>query len=175
MDPSRNSRNPAPVRTRYRTSPPGVVVGLLVLLLAAGTMRAETPENSLGSAEGIASLNRKENPDLRKTGNGVFTNALLGADAAVRVLDTYSTMRMLHNRCNGDPSVRVCNEEMFLPDAITHSKATMYSYEGAVWFAETLAVHKLAKHHRRLARLIPAVDIGTTLPFAVNNLRLPLN
>ena len=201
MDLSRNSSNPATVKTQStrgksdsacapesmpqklrlpvvhasRAGKTGLVIGLLVLLMPAGTMQAESPENDLGSGEGIVALNRREIPDQRKTGIGALTNTLLGAEAAVHVLDAYSTLRMLHNKCNGDPSVRVCNKEMFLPDSITHSKATMYGYEGAVWFAETLAVHKLAKHHQRLARFIPAVDIATTLPFAVNNLRLPLN
>jgi hypothetical protein len=201
MDPSRNSSNPATVKTQStrgksdsayapksplqklcssavqasRAGKTGLVIGLLVLLMPASTIQAESSGNDLGPAEGIVALNRKEIPDQRKSGIGALTNTLLGADAAVHVLDAYSTLRMLHNRCNGDPSVRVCNQEMFLPDSITHSKSTMYGYEGAVWFAETLAVHKLAKHHRRLARLIPVVDIATTLPFAVNNLRLPLN
>lgn len=197
MDPSRNSTNPATVKTQTtrgkshsacaperklhltvvrasRAGKTGLVVGLLVLLMSSSKMQGESPGDDLGPAEGIVALNRKEVPEQRKTGIGALTKTLLGADAAVHVLDAYSTLRMLRNRCDGDPSVRVCNEEMFLPDSITHSQATMYGYEGAVWFAESVAVHKLAKHHPRLARFIPAVDIATTLPFAVNNLRLPL-
>jgi hypothetical protein len=100
---------------------------------------------------------------------------LLTADAAARALDGYSTVRMLRNRCNGDPTVPVCNEENFLPDFITRSNGAIYGYEGGVWLAQVLVVRKLQRHHPRWAKFIPAIDIATTLPFAVNNLRLPVN
>jgi hypothetical protein len=98
---------------------------------------------------------------------------LIGADGIVRALDGYSTERMLKNRCNGDLSVPVCNEEIFLPDSITRSSSTLYTYEGAVWFTELVATRTVARRHRKLAALIPAINIATTLPFVIRNLRAP--
>lgn len=118
---------------------------------------------------------RMVNPEPPKSSIGKFTKVLLVADAATRMFDAYSTVRMLRNRCGADASVPVCNEEMFLPDAVTRSSATIYGYEGGVWVSQVLAVHQLSRHHRRLARLIPILDMATTLPFAVNNVQLPIH
>lgn len=153
---------------------PGVAV-IAVLLLSATVLRAESPTSTSGSGEGITSQRRIESPEPRNVRMKVSLKALLVADAATRALDGYSTVRMLRNRCNGDLSVPVCNEEDFLPDFITRSSGTIYAYEGGVWLAQVLAVRRLEKRHPRLARLIPTIDIVTTLPFAVKNLRLPVN
>jgi hypothetical protein len=154
----------------------GAVV-LLVFLLAATASNAETPDGNSdsGSSEGIISQRRIESPETRKNGLGRSVRILLFADAATRALDGYSTARMLRNRCNGDLTVPVCNEEMFLPDFITRSSGRVYGYEGGVWLAQAFVVRRVEKHHPRVARLIPILDISTTLPFAVNNLRLPVN
>lgn len=119
-------------------------------------------------------MSRIAKAEPAQTRIGKFTMVLLAADGAVRALDAYSTVRMLRNRCNGDLSVPVCNEEMFLPDAVTRSKTRVYAYETSAWIMQVVAVRGLSRHHRRLARLVPALDIATTLPFAVNNLRLPI-
>lgn len=151
-----------------------VTIVVLVLLTNASAMQAESPDSASASAENIASA-RIVNPEPPKARIGALTNLLLGASAVTRALDGYSTARMLRNRCNGDLSVPVCNEEMFLPDPFTQSKATIYGYESGMWIAQVLAVQRISKHHQKLARLIPALDVATTLPFAVNNLRLPIN
>ena len=150
------------------------VLVFVLFLLSAASLRAESPDNPSETDEGITSQKRIESPEAAgKRGIGASLKVLLAADAATRALDGYSTVRMLRNRCNGDRSVAVCNEEMFLPDFITHSQGSIYGYEASAWVAQSFAVHKLAKRHPRLARLIPAIDIATALPFAVNNLRLP--
>jgi hypothetical protein len=159
---------------RERLVSAAVALVFVLFLFSAILSRAESAENELGKGEGITSQKRVESPEsAEKRGIGVSLKVLLAADAATRALDGYSTVRMLRNKCNGDRSVAVCNEEMFLPDFITHSQGSIYGYEAGAWVAQSFAVHKLAKRHPRLARLIPAIDIATALPFAVNNLRLP--
>jgi hypothetical protein len=147
---------------------------MVVLLMSAGAMKGESPDSDSTSAEGIASM-RMVNPEPPKNSMGKLTKVLLATDAATRMFDAYSTVRMLRNRCGSDATVPVCNEEMFLPDAVTRSSATIYGYESGVWISQVLAAHQLSRHHRQLARLIPILDIATTLPFAINNLRLPIN
>jgi hypothetical protein len=153
----------------------GAVV-LVGSIWTATASRAETPDGDSdpGSSEGIISQRRVESPDSRKSEIAKSIRFLMVADAATRALDGYSTARMLRNRCNGDLTIPVCNEEMFLPDFITQSKGAIFGYESGVWLAQAFIVHRVAKHHPRVARLIPALDIATTLPFAVNNLRLPV-
>lgn len=152
-----------------------VALVVVVLVLTGTPLTAESPDTDPESSEGITSQKQIESPQSKKNGVGRSIKFLLVADAATRALDGYSTVRMLRNRCNGDLTVPVCNEEMFLPDFITRSRGGVYGYEGGVWLAQAFVVHKLAKHHHRLARFIPTFDIVTTLPFAVHNLRLPVN
>lgn len=146
-----------------------------VLLSGVTAISAESPKDDPGLSDGIALRSRIESPNPREQRFGASLKILLASDAAVRALDGYSTARMLRNRCNGVSTAPVCNEENFLPDFLTRSNGAIYGYEGGVWLAQALVVHKLAKHHQRLAKLIPTLDIATTLPFAVNNLRLPVN
>lgn len=110
-----------------------MVTGLLVLLLAVPVLRADSSDSEPGSGEGVAVQRRVESPEARKGGIGRMTAMLLAADAATRALDGYSTTRMLRNRCDGNLSVPVCNEEMFLPNFITRSRGTVYGYESGVW------------------------------------------
>lgn len=152
-----------------------MVVLAAVLLPAPTAINAESPKDAPDLGDGIAPHRPMESPSAREGRLGTSLKILLASDAAVRALDGYSTVRMLRNRCNGDRSVPVCNEEDFLPDFLTRSNGAIYGYEGAAWLAQALVVHKLAKHHPRLAKLIPTLDIAGTLPFAVNNLRLPVN
>ena len=151
------------------------VLLLLVLLFSWPAARAESPESISESDAGITSQKQSASPDEGKAGLDKSLKLLLAGDAVARALDGYSTVRMLRNRCNGDPSVPVCNQEDFLPDFITRSTGAIYAYEGGVWLAQVILVRKLHKHHPRLAKFIPAIDMAVTLPFAVNNLRLPVN
>ena len=153
----------------------GSAVFGFILLVPVTPLRAESPGHERGTGERVASQRRIGSPDARHGRFKVSLKILLAADAAARALDGFSTVRMLRNRCDGDLSVPVCNEEMFLPDFITRSSGAVYGYEAGMWIAQVVVVHKLAKHHQRLPRFIPTVDVVTTLPFAVNNLRLPLN
>jgi len=147
---------------------------MVALLMSAGAMKGESPASESSSAEGFV-LTPAVNPELPKNGIGKLTKVLLATDAATRMFDAYSTVRMLRNRCGSNATVPVCNEEMFLPDAVTRSSATIYGYEGGVWVSQVLAVRQLSRHHSRLARLIPILDMATTLPFAINNVQLPIN
>ena len=151
-----------------------IAITMIVLLLNAGEMKGESPAGESSSIVGIA-LTPTVKPEPPKNSMAKSTKLLLAADAATRMFDAYTTARMLRNRCGRNTTVPVCNEEMFLPDAVTRSSATIYGYEAGVWISQALAVHELSRHHRRFARLIPILDMATTLPFAVNNLRLPIN
>ena len=155
--------------------PAVVVITFAVVFMNAFEFKAESLNDNPKSGEEISTLRQVENPEPAKSGMKRSLKMLMTADAAVRALDGYSTVRMLRNRCDDDRSVPVCNQEDFLPDFITRSRGTIYAYEGGVWLAQMLAVRKLQKHHPRLAKLIPAIDITTTLPFAINNLRLPVS
>ena len=152
-----------------------VVAALVMVLLTTSFSWAESGDGDPAPGEGIAVQRRVEIPRARREGMGRMTKLLLGADAAARALDAYSTVRMLRNRCNGDLSVPVCNDEMFLPNFVTRSKGMIYGYEGTAWLTQVFVVQRLSKHHPRIARFIPTFDMATTLPFAVNNLRLPVN
>jgi len=109
---------------------------------------------------------------------GAATWTLLAADGAARALDAYSTHRMLRNQCGSRqnaPADPTCNVEDYLPHVISAHESALYAFEGTAWLTEYLSVRFLVnKHHPRLARLIPLIDVCVTAPFAVNNLTLPI-
>ncbi len=89
--------------------------------------------------------------------------SLLVADAFSRGLDCYSTRRMLSR---GD-------REMSLPMFIAGHSVTMAAFSGAMVAANYLTARQLESHrHRKLARIVTAVDLGQDLPWAIHNLFL---
>lgn len=90
---------------------------------------------------------------------------LLGADAATRGLDTYSTWW----------AESAGNKEGVLPGWIANHPPVMAIYSASIVGAQYYAARKLTEHHHRgLAHLAAALDISVTLPFAVHNLFLPV-
>jgi hypothetical protein len=89
---------------------------------------------------------------------------LLSADAAVRQVDVVSTRMMLERG----------NRELFLPSSIVNHAATMELYSGAVvaanWYASQLLIRS---GHRRLARIVMAVDVAQDGFWAFHNFTLP--
>ncbi len=91
--------------------------------------------------------------------------ALLGADAAVRGLDTYSTWW----------AESAGNKEGVLPGWIANHPPVMALYSVSIVGAQYYAARKLfAHHHARIAHLVTAVDVSVTAPFAIHNLFLPV-
>ena len=107
-----------------------------------------------------------------------LTWTLLAADGGARMLDAYSTQRMLRNSCNSRQQrvgVSTCNYEQNLPGFIASNRSGIYAFEGAVWLTEVGATRFLIQHHhRRLARFISLIDFASTTSFAVNNLTLSI-
>jgi hypothetical protein len=92
-----------------------------------------------------------------------LTWALLAADAASRGLDVYSTRRMIANG----------HRELFLPQAIAKQPAAMAAMEAGDLALQYWAARRLEKaHHRKLARIALAIDIGQDAPWAIRNLYL---
>jgi hypothetical protein len=90
-------------------------------------------------------------------------NLLTVGNVLSRALDTYSTRKMLKEG----------NHEMFLPNSVVDSTPKMAGYSGGVALADWFAQHELAKHgHPKLAHLLTGLDMGSTLPYAINNLTL---
>jgi len=90
--------------------------------------------------------------------------ALLTADVAIRNLDVVSTRVMLERG----------NRELFLPPVIVHHTPAMALYSNAVVAANWYASRTLAKHgHRKLARMVLAVDIAEDGYWAIHNFTLP--
>jgi len=86
-------------------------------------------------------------------------------DASARILDAYSTNKMLKTPTN---------HEKFLPDVIAHHEAALYGYGASVLFAEFIACRTMAKHHHeKLARRLPLIDASSVFPWALHNLTLP--
>ena len=88
---------------------------------------------------------------------------LLAADAATRGLDVYSTRRMIANG----------HRELFLPQAIAKRTAAMTVMEaGDLALQYWVARHLEKAHHRKLAHIALAIDIGQDAPWAIRNLYL---
>ena len=88
---------------------------------------------------------------------------LLVGEALVRGLDVYSTHRAYMQG----------NREVCLPNAIAHHTLAMAAYsEGIVILDWQVSRFLDRHHHKRLALLLPLVDIAVTAPFAIRNLRL---
>ena len=107
-----------------------------------------------------------------------LTWTFLAADGGARMLDAYSTQRMLKNSCSSGKQmvgVSTCNYEQNLPRFIANNAGGIYAFDGAVWLTELGATRYLIQHrHRRLARFIPFIDFVSTTSFAVNNLTLSI-
>lgn len=122
----------------------------------------DAPDPNVSSSVSPAVFQPPPKPQVPKPD---WTGRLLTmADVGTRALDAYSTRRMLQGP----------NHEKFLPDAISGSNLGMGLYSGGMAGLNWLAQHELQKHgHPKLAHALQAVDIGATLPYALNNLRLP--
>jgi hypothetical protein len=60
--------------------------------------------------------------------------------------------------------------EKCLPDIIAGNTPGMILYSGGIVALDYLAARELSKHHhRRLAHVLTAIDVGMTLPFAIHN------
>jgi hypothetical protein len=88
---------------------------------------------------------------------------LLAADASSRALDVYSTHEML---------LKGWHEEI-LPNFLVKNTAVMATYSAGTVALDYFVTRRLEQHHhRKLARLITAIDLGQDLPFAIHNLVL---
>jgi hypothetical protein len=111
----------------------------------------------------IALVAEAQLPDAPKPHRNRVEFALLAADAASRGLDVYSTRRMIANG----------HKELFLPQAIAKRPAAMAAMEAGYLALQYWAARKLEKtHHRKLARIALAIDIGQDAPWAIRNLYL---
>jgi len=86
---------------------------------------------------------------------------LLVADLGSRALDVYSTRRSLSEG----------NHEMFLPGIVANHTVTMTAYSAGSVALDWWITRKLERHgHRRIARIITAIDLAQDAPWAVRNL-----
>ena len=152
------------------------VASVLLVLVFAPLVKAELPNEPMTAMEGAFTRGLQLPTAASKPHIDAATWTLLGADAAARALDGYSTHRMFKTDCSFEhkrPTARLCNYEQFLPDFVSHHVSALYAFEGTTWFTQYLAVRFLVKHHHpRIARFIPLIDVLSTTSFAVNNLTL---
>lgn len=149
-----------------------------LFFLLAPLVLAETPKAANSELEGGMILRRPLPAETARPRIDRLTWTILAADGGARVLDAYSTHRMLKNNCSSGlqmAGTSTCNYEQYLPGFISNNVSVLYSFEGAVWLSEFEATRLLVQHHhRRLARLIPSIDFLSTTSFAVNNLTLSI-
>ena len=147
-------------------------------LLLAPLMMAETPLAANSELEGGLLVTRPLPAETARPRIDRLTWTILAADGGARALDAYSTQRMLKNSCSSGlkrTGTSTCNYEQNLPQFITSRASGIYAFDGAVWLSEFAATKFLVRHHhRRLARLIPLLDLLSTTSFAVNNLTLSI-
>ena len=150
----------------------------LLLLVFAPLLMAETPTMPNSDLEGGLILRSSPPAVPAKLHIDGLTWSLMAADGSARMLDAFSTQRMLKNACSSGQTrvgVSTCNYEQYLPGFITNHESAIYAFDGAVWLSEFAATRFLIQHrHRRLARLIPFLDSISTMSFAVNNLTLSI-
>jgi hypothetical protein len=148
----------------------------LLLLFFAPLLKAETPSAPSLDFEGGFAYRRPIPNQVERPRIDRLTWTFLAADGGARILDAYSTRRMLKNSCSSEQpmvGVSTCNYEQNLPKFIANSAGGIYAFEGTVWLTELAATRFLIQHHhRRLARLVSLVDFMSTTSFAVNNLTL---
>jgi hypothetical protein len=139
-------------------------------------LMAETPSAPSLDFEGGFAYRRPIPNQVERPRIDRLTWTLLAADGGARILDAYSTQRMLKNSCSSSKQmvgVSTCNYEQNLPGFIANNSQGIYAFEGAVWLTELGATRFLIQHHhRRLARLVSLVDFMSTTSFAINNLTL---
>ncbi|WP_348264272.1 hypothetical protein P8935_06995 [Telmatobacter sp. DSM 110680] len=149
--------------------------GVLFLFLLAPLLMAKTPGPAKSDLESAFVLK----PPAAQTARpriDRLTWTFLAADGGARMLDAYSTTRMLKNNCSSGQKmvgVSTCNYEQNLPAFIANSTGSIYAFDGAMWLSELGATRFLIRHHhRRIARFISILDFASTTSFAVNNLTL---
>ena len=102
-------------------------------------------------------------PDAPKPQVDRLEWSLLAADGGVRVLDVYSTRRMLSQG----------NHEVLLPREIADHTWALSLYSAGMVGLQYGVARFLVKHrHRRLAHAVTMVDIGEEVGLDVDNLRL---
>ena len=152
---------------------------VLFSLLLAPLMMAETPLATNNELEGGLMMVRRPLPtETARPRIDTLTWSFLAADGGARVLDAWSTRRMLKNNCSSGVQIAgtsTCNYEQNLPGFIANSTAGIYAYDGAAWLSEFAATRFLVRHHhQRLARFVSLMDFLSTTSFAVNNLTLSI-
>ena len=89
----------------------------------------------------------------------------VAADAAVRALDAYSTLRFEDCTCK--------NRELILPNAIAKNAVPMAMFSAAMVGVNWYAAAKLERHHhQKLARLLLLIDTASTARTVASNLEL---
>jgi hypothetical protein len=155
-----------------------VFVFLVSFLFSGPWMMAETAPGTNAELEGAFLMRRPLPVEMAKPRIDRLTWTFLAADGGARMLDAYSTHRMLKNRCGAGvrmAGTSTCNYEQNLPGFISNHASGLYSFEGAVWLSEFATTRLLVRHnHRRLARFVPLMDFLSTTSFAVNNLTLSI-
>ena len=143
----------------------------LTLLLAAPILRAaEQPEtlcSELSDAEILTVQTIPVKPIQPETKFGKVDFVLGGATIAARVMDYVSTEQGLR-------TVGLTSHwsEKELPDAIAHNKASFAAFSGGMAAVQIVGQYELTKHgHRRMARTLSFVSIGTTGLTVANNYR----
>jgi len=149
-----------------------------LLLFFAPVLIAETPNAPDFDLEGGFAFKRPMPIEIEKPRIDRLTWTFLAADGGARMLDAYSTRRMMKNSCSSGKQrvgVSTCNYEQNLPKFVANSAGGIYAFEGVVWLTELGATRFLIQHHhRRLARFIALIDFASTTSFAVNNLTLSI-
>jgi hypothetical protein len=150
----------------------------LLLLFFAPLLTAETPSAPSLDFEGGFTYRRPIPNEVERPRIDRLTWTFLAADGGARILDAYSTRRMMKNSCSSGKQmvgVSTCNYEQNLPGFIANSAGGIYAFEGAAWLTELGSTRFLIQHHhRRLARFISLIDFASTTSFAVNNLTLSI-
>ncbi len=147
-------------------------------LVFASMTTAETPIGSTSDLEGAMVLRPSLPAETAKPRIDRLTWTLLAADGGARVLDVYSTRRMLRNNCSSGQIMQgtsTCNYEQNLPGFIANHASGLYAFEGVAWLSEFTATRLLVRHHHeRLARFVPLISFLSTTSFAANNLTLSI-